>query len=178
MSSATNPQPKSSTSAGIGMKVKGGVQVAKGLGHSVRGTTMSAIDSVEHRDSSGNDEIARRGRMEIDQGIAMIKGRSMNSTTIGSHDAAAQSTGPAGNSLQGIDGANANATTNSTAFPPLNGQEHAANSTTATNMKSDLGKGPNAFSGNNLDQQPPPQSLLSMPGLSYQYPAPGGPSVT
>ncbi|KAJ7664250.1 hypothetical protein B0H17DRAFT_1092003, partial [Mycena rosella] len=95
---STNSQTKSSTSGGIGMKLKGGVQVAKGLG-----------------DSWGS----------------------------------------------GINGAHANATTNSAGFPPPKGQEYAQNSTTASNMKTDLGRGPNAYSGN--DQQPP------------QYPAPGGP---
>jgi hypothetical protein len=74
--------------------------VAKGLGDSVRGTTFGAIDSVENRDSSVNDEIARRGRLEIEQGIAMIKGRPVDNTTgSGSHNTANQ-TGP-GNSLQG-----------------------------------------------------------------------------
>jgi hypothetical protein len=64
---------------------RGGVQVAKGLGDSVRGTTFAAIDTVEKRDSSVNDEIARRGRMEIEQGIAMIKGRPVDTAAIDAH---------------------------------------------------------------------------------------------
>ncbi|KAJ6474544.1 hypothetical protein DFH09DRAFT_1218086 [Mycena vulgaris] len=165
MASTQTPQTKSSTSAGIGTKLKGGVQVAKGLGDSVRGTTMGAIDTVEHRDSSLNDEMARRGRMEIEQGIAMIKGHPVDTTVVGSPNASAHQNGP-GNSLQGwgsgINGANADATANSAGFPPPKGPEYAQNSTTAgNNMKTDLGRGSNAYSGN--DQQPP------------QYPVPGGP---
>ncbi|KAJ7454139.1 hypothetical protein FB451DRAFT_1280293 [Mycena latifolia] len=166
MTSTTNTPAKSASSGGIGMKLKGGAQVAKGLGDSVRGTTFGAVDTVEGRDSSVNDEIARRGRMEIEQGIAMIKGRPVDTTTIGSQNATAHQNGPGG-SLQvgwgsGINGGNADATTNSTGFPPPKGQEYAQNSTTAGNMKSDLGRGPNAYSGN--EQQQPPQ-----------YPTPGGP---
>ncbi|KAJ7106658.1 hypothetical protein C8R44DRAFT_858229 [Mycena epipterygia] len=165
MTSTTNTQPKTSSSAGIGMKLKGGVQVAKGLGDSVRGTTMGAIDTVEKRDSSLNDEIARRGRTEIENGIAMIKGHPVDTTAIGSQNANVNHNGPS-NSLQGwgsgINGGNANATTNSAGFQPPRGQEYAQNSTTTnSNMKSDLGRGANAYSGN--AEQPP------------QYPSPGGP---
>ncbi|KAJ6562207.1 hypothetical protein B0H19DRAFT_1143839 [Mycena capillaripes] len=164
MSAPTNTQNKSS-SVSIGTKLKGGVQVAKGLGDSVRGTTFGAIDTVERRDSSINDEIARRGRMEIEEGIAMIKGRPVDTTTAGEHSAATTNNNGPGGSLQGwgsgINGANANAATNPTGFPAPKGQEYAQNSTTA-NMKSDLGRGPNAYSGNET-QQPP------------QYPTPGGP---
>jgi hypothetical protein len=80
---------------------RGGVQVAKGLGDSVRGTTFAAIDSVEQRDSSINDEIARRGRMEIEQGIAMIKGRPFDTTTLDAHNTTTNNSGPGG-SLQGM----------------------------------------------------------------------------
>ncbi|KAJ6459956.1 hypothetical protein C8R45DRAFT_1030169, partial [Mycena sanguinolenta] len=138
---------------------RGGVQVARGLGDSVRGTTMAAIDTVEHRDSSVNDDIARRGRMEIEQGIAMIKGRPVDTSTMDG-----QNRMNTNSSLQGwgsgINGANPNATTNPTGFPAPPGQEYAQNSTTA-NMKSDLGRAPNAYSGN--AEQPP------------QYPVSGGP---
>ncbi|KAF8209159.1 hypothetical protein K438DRAFT_1930074 [Mycena galopus ATCC 62051] len=153
MAGTTNTQNKTSSSASIGTKLKGGVQVAKGLGDSVRGTTFAAIDTVEQRDSSINDEIARRGRMEIEQGIAMIKGRPTNTAT--TDNSSLQGWG------SGINGANPNATTNPTGFPAPRGQEYAQNSTTA-NMKSDLGRSENAYSGN--AQQPP------------QYPMSGGPS--
>ncbi|KAJ7914092.1 hypothetical protein B0H13DRAFT_451985 [Mycena leptocephala] len=128
MTSTTNTQNKTSSSASIGTKLKGGVQVAKGLGDSVRGTTFAAIDSVEQRDSSINDEIARRGRMEIEQGIAMIKGRPFDTTTLDAHSTTTNNSGPGG-SLQGwgsgINGGNPNATTNTTGFPAPTGQEYA-----------------------------------------------------
>ncbi|KAJ7031440.1 hypothetical protein C8F04DRAFT_1110272 [Mycena alexandri] len=161
---STNTQPKSSAS--VGTKLKGGVQVAKGMADTVRGTTGAAIDSIEKRDSSLNDDMVRRGRVEIEQGISMIKGHAVDT---GAHNATANNNGPGG-SLQGwgsgINGDNANATTNTTGFPPPKGQEYAQNSTTANanaNMNSDLGRGSNAYSGGNVDQQPP------------QYPNPGGP---
>ncbi|KAJ7164394.1 hypothetical protein C8R46DRAFT_1099429 [Mycena filopes] len=161
----TNSQPKSSAS--IGTKLKGGVQVAKGAADTLRGTTGAAIDSIEKRDSSLNDDMVRRGRMEIEQGISMIKGHPVTETpSVGAHNAnaTANNSGPGG-SLQGwgsgINGGNANATTNSTGFAPPKGQEYAQNSTT-NNMASDLGRGPNAYSGN-TSQEPP------------QYPNPGGP---
>ncbi|KAJ7722389.1 hypothetical protein B0H16DRAFT_357423 [Mycena metata] len=167
--SSTNTQPKSSSSsASVGTKLKGGVQVAKGMADTVRGTTGAAIDSIEKRDSSLNDDMVRRGRAEIEQGISMIKGHTADTTPVGAHNATGNNNGPGG-SLQGwgsgINGGNTNATTNTTGFPPPKGQEYAQNSTTANanaNMNSDLGRGPNAYSGGNVDQQPP------------QYPNPGG----
>ncbi|KAJ6546229.1 hypothetical protein DFH09DRAFT_1321152 [Mycena vulgaris] len=61
---------------------------------------MGAIDTVEHRDSSLNDEMAQRGRMGIEQGIAMIKGHPVDTAVVGSPNASAHQNGP-GNSLQG-----------------------------------------------------------------------------
>ncbi|KAJ7289438.1 hypothetical protein C8J57DRAFT_1459439 [Mycena rebaudengoi] len=130
---STTPQTSTKSSAGIGTKLKGGVQVAKGLGDTVRGTTMGAVDAVEHRDSSVNDEIARRGRMEIEDGIAMIKGHPVANRPkpeVGAHNATATHDGPGG-SLHGINGANSNAATNTTGFAPPKGAEYAQNSTTA-----------------------------------------------
>ncbi|KAJ7628004.1 hypothetical protein DFH06DRAFT_1141502 [Mycena polygramma] len=158
----TNTQNKS-PSVSLGTKLKGGVQVAKGLGDTVRGTAFGAVDSVEKRDSSINDEIARRGRAEIEEGIAMIKGRPVNTATPGAHNSTTANNNGPGESLQGwgsgINGGNANATMNATGFPAPQGQEYAQNSTTA---KTDLGRGPNAYNGSNT--QPPPE-----------YPTPGGP---
>ncbi|KAJ7503771.1 hypothetical protein B0H11DRAFT_1984228 [Mycena galericulata] len=147
MAANTNSQTKTSSSAGIGQKLKGGVHVAKGLGDSVRGTTFGALDAVEHRDSSVNDEIARKGRMEIEQGIAMIKGQPFDPAS-GTQNTT-NSTGPGQTGWgSGINGANNNATANATGFPAPRGQEYAQNST-ANNTKSDLGRGPNAYSTNN-----------------------------
>ncbi|KAJ7088750.1 hypothetical protein B0H15DRAFT_930833 [Mycena belliarum] len=167
MTSTTPNSQQPKPSGGIGMKIKGGVQVAKGLGDTVRGSTMGATDSVEHRDSSVNDEIARRGRVEIEEGIAMIKGRAPNPTASagapGAQHGTAQlaHTGP-GNSLQGqgwgtgINGGNADATTHTTGFPPPKGAEYAQNSTTANaNARTDLGHGPNAHTGAGADSQLP-----------------------
>ncbi|KAF7292656.1 hypothetical protein MIND_01163800 [Mycena indigotica] len=151
-----NPHSKNSTS--IGSKVKGGAKVAQGLGNTVRGTTFAAIDSVENRDSSTNDGIARRGRREIEEGIAMIKGHSVKPTA----------TGP-GNSLQGwgtgINGANSEATTSSYGFPPPRGAAYAQNSTgtTANTEPSDLGLGSNAYSGHPTGQPP----SYPTPGAQY-----------
>ncbi|KAJ6628619.1 hypothetical protein B0H10DRAFT_1990581 [Mycena sp. CBHHK59/15] len=168
MTSTTQAHKKTSNSVSVETKLKGGVRVAKGLGDNVRGTTMGAIDTVEHRDSSVNDEIARRGRMEIEQGIAMIKGRPVDARDppeIGHHNVTAASNNGPGNSLQGrgsgINGGNSNATTNAVGFPPPKGQEYAQNSSVSGNMKSDLDRGANADS--DKMEQPP------------QYPSPGGP---
>ncbi|KAJ7875591.1 hypothetical protein B0H14DRAFT_2715737 [Mycena olivaceomarginata] len=162
MSGTSNTQNKTASSASIGTKLKGGVQVAKGLGDSVRGTTFAAIDTVEKRDSSVNDEIARRGRMEIEQGIAMIKGRPVDTAAIDAHK-----TTQTNSSLQGwgsgINGANPNATENQTGFPAPKGPEYAQNSI-ANNAKTDLGRGSNAYSANASEQ--PPQ---------YPIPGAGGP---
>ncbi|KAJ7131792.1 hypothetical protein C8R43DRAFT_1023906 [Mycena crocata] len=168
MTSTTINNNKTGSSAGIGTKLKGGVQVAKGLGDTVRGTTMGAVDTIEHRDSSLNDEMVRRGRMEIEQGISMIKGHPVDTTSPGTVNTQLPrriTTVPADRSKVrwggGINGANANATTNSTGLPPPKGQEYAQNSTTAP---TDLGRGPNAYSGSgSTDTQPP------------GYPIPGGP---
>ncbi|CAK5272722.1 unnamed protein product, partial [Mycena citricolor] len=126
------------TKVSIGTKFKGGAKVAQGLGDTIRGTTMGAIDAVERRDSAANDEMGLAG--------------------------ARVNNGP-GESLQGwgsgINGANPEATTNATGFAPPKGAEYAQNST--TNAPSDLGRGPNAYSGNNTNQPP-------------TYPA-GGPPV-
>ncbi|KAF7319203.1 hypothetical protein HMN09_00257000 [Mycena chlorophos] len=126
MSSSTNQNNGNKPS--LSTKVKGGTKVAQGLNNNIRGTTMAAIDAVEKRDSSANDALARRGRMEMEQGIAMIKGRPVNAGT-------GAGMGP-GDSLQGwgsgINGANPDATVNSTGFPPPRGQEYAQNSTTTS----------------------------------------------
>nr|GAT57308.1 predicted protein [Mycena chlorophos] len=126
MSSSTNQNNGNKPS--LSTKVKGGTKVAQGLNNNIRGTTMAAIDAVEKRDSSANDALARRGRMEMEQGIAMIKGRPVNAGT-------GAGMGP-GDSLQGwgsgINGANTDATVNSTGFPPPRGQEYAQNSTTTS----------------------------------------------
>ncbi|KAJ7910878.1 hypothetical protein B0H13DRAFT_2272285 [Mycena leptocephala] len=178
MTSTTNTQNKTSSSASIGTKLKGGVQVAKGLGDSVRGTTFAAIDSVEQRDSSINDEIARRGRMEIEQGIAMIKGRPFDTTTLDAHSTTTNNSVlvarcKAGDQVSTVvtqtpqqiplvfRRLQARNTHRVVSFPASRGR--LITDLDSTNAKTDLGRGPNAYSGNNTEQPP-------------QYPLPGGPS--
>ncbi|KAF7326123.1 hypothetical protein MKEN_00463800 [Mycena kentingensis (nom. inval.)] len=162
----SNANTHSSGAGGIGTKVKGGIKVAQGVGNTVRGTTFGAIDTVEHRDSHINDEIARRGRMEIEEGIAMIKGRPVQPGTAAA--TATTGAGP-GNSLQGwgggINGANPEVATNSTGFPPPRGQEYVQNSTTA------------AHPAHTTEPQPPvyPNGGAAAAGVPYpQDKAPGG----
>ncbi|CAK5272345.1 unnamed protein product [Mycena citricolor] len=159
------------TKVSIGTKFKGGAKVAQGLGDTIRGTTMGAIDAVERRDSAANDEMVRKGRMEIEEGISMIKGRAYAGQQ--GLAGARVNNGP-GESLQGwgsgINGANPEATTNATGFAPPKGAEYAQNST--TNAPSDLGRGPNAYSGNNTNQ--PPTYLAGGPPVHDYKSADGG----
>ncbi|KAJ7229828.1 hypothetical protein GGX14DRAFT_691973 [Mycena pura] len=166
----TNPnaaQAPASGGGGVGAKVKGSVKVAHGLGDTVRGATMGAFDKVEHggREADAHEELVRRGRAEIEEGIAMIKGHAQPAagTGTGTGTAAQERDGPAGAMRgwgTGINGANADATTNSAGFPPPAGDAYAKNSRTAAaaatgnNAHSDLGRGENAYSGNTGGAQP------------------------
>jgi hypothetical protein len=50
-----------------------------GLGENIRGTTLGAIDTATHKgEGTENDEIARRGRVEMEQGMSAFKGTQKN----------------------------------------------------------------------------------------------------
>ncbi|KAF8551794.1 hypothetical protein OG21DRAFT_1524226 [Imleria badia] len=59
--------------ASFGDKIKGAAHVVHGLGEDVRGTMMGAFESAEEAKGKDND-IATKGRSEIEQGIAQMKG--------------------------------------------------------------------------------------------------------
>ncbi len=46
-----------------------------GAGENIRGTVLGAVDTMTKEGPSKNDEIARHGRLEMEGGLANIKGR-------------------------------------------------------------------------------------------------------
>ncbi|KZP07893.1 hypothetical protein FIBSPDRAFT_939265 [Athelia psychrophila] len=62
--------------SGIGSKIKGAIQVVHGVGDSIRGTVLGGVDTVAGDTSSAGagDNIATRGRAEVDQGMANLRG--------------------------------------------------------------------------------------------------------
>ncbi|KAJ7628976.1 hypothetical protein FB45DRAFT_919682 [Roridomyces roridus] len=146
------------SNSGIGNKVKGGVKVAHGLGDVVIGETRGAIDSVEKRDSSMNNEIANRGRREIEEGIAMIKGK-----TLGSAAANAQSTGAGYGGGINPDGA-----THATGFAAPPGREYEQNSTNNANTYAAGNDGwGSGINGANPSAAANPAGFSAPPGQEY-----------
>jgi len=62
-------------SNGLGAKIKGGIQAIHGLGENIRGTALGALDAMSEGHETQNDEIARRGRVETEAGLAKWKGQ-------------------------------------------------------------------------------------------------------
>ncbi|KAF9457361.1 hypothetical protein BDZ94DRAFT_1273369 [Collybia nuda] len=58
---------------GVGTKLKSAYHVIHGLGENVRGTTLGAVDTATNKGGSENDEIARKGRLEMEQGLAAFR---------------------------------------------------------------------------------------------------------
>ncbi|KAJ7033598.1 hypothetical protein C8F04DRAFT_1104420 [Mycena alexandri] len=94
MNSNTVPSNATADSAGghggIGSKIKGAVQTINGLGENVRGTILGGVETALHKDSSQNDAIAAKGRSQIADGLANLKGgasanRQTNSVGTGVH---------------------------------------------------------------------------------------------
>ncbi|KIM75298.1 hypothetical protein PILCRDRAFT_13712 [Piloderma croceum F 1598] len=77
--STDNTGTTGGSKAGIGSKIRGAAEVVHGVGDNVRGTFLGAIDTATGRQSE-NDEIAARGRMEVSQGMAKIRGAGAGAT--------------------------------------------------------------------------------------------------
>jgi len=45
-----------------------------GAGENLRGTLLGAVDTMSHEGMSKNDEIARQGRLEMERGMANMRG--------------------------------------------------------------------------------------------------------
>jgi hypothetical protein len=67
------------TKPGMGSKMRGAAQAAHGIGETIRGTILGAIDSIGG-DATANKEIAAQGRMEYSQGIAKMRGAGAGAT--------------------------------------------------------------------------------------------------
>jgi len=59
--------------------MRGAAQAAHGIGETIRGTILGAIDSIGG-DATANKEIAAQGRMEYSQGIAKMRGAGAGAT--------------------------------------------------------------------------------------------------
>jgi len=70
--SSTNTSGQSN---GLGAKIKGGIQAIHGLGENIRGTALGALDTMSEGHETQNDEIARKGRVETEAGLAKWKGQ-------------------------------------------------------------------------------------------------------
>ncbi|KAL0958574.1 hypothetical protein HGRIS_000713 [Hohenbuehelia grisea] len=72
---------QSTSSGGMGSRLRGAVEAVHGIGDNIRGTALGAVDTIT-RDGTKNDEIAARGRAATSEGIAKMQGRSGASTLI------------------------------------------------------------------------------------------------
>ncbi|KAH6903390.1 hypothetical protein BKA70DRAFT_1300848 [Coprinopsis sp. MPI-PUGE-AT-0042] len=73
MNSSTE-QPNS-RGRNVGGRIWGLWEVIHGLGDSIRGTALGAIDTMTHSDSRKYDTIASEGRAEMQRGLANLAGR-------------------------------------------------------------------------------------------------------
>ncbi|KAJ3493738.1 hypothetical protein NLJ89_g10948 [Agrocybe chaxingu] len=81
----------SDASSTSGNRIKGVAEVIHGAGENLRGTLLGAVDTVGSQGGySKNDEIARQGRLELDRGLAQVKGKPAIETAGGT----AYGTGP------------------------------------------------------------------------------------
>lgn len=71
----TSNEPPKSSGGTFGGRVWGLWEVIHGLGESIRGTTMGAVDTMTHCDSSKHDTIASQGRAEMQRGLSNLSGR-------------------------------------------------------------------------------------------------------
>lgn len=58
----------------IGHKIKGATQFVHGMGDSIRGTALGAVDTATGGGETKNDEIAQRGRLEMQEGLDNMRG--------------------------------------------------------------------------------------------------------
>ncbi|RDB27288.1 hypothetical protein Hypma_004373 [Hypsizygus marmoreus] len=64
----------SGSKPGMSGKIKGAYHVVHGIGDNIRGTALGAIDTVGHHADTKNDELAQKGRLETEQGLATFRG--------------------------------------------------------------------------------------------------------
>jgi len=86
MNPSTNAVPNTSTTtsgpgSGIGDRFRGAAEVVHGAGEGLRGTLLGAVDTMVRKGPTQNDEIARQGRLEVELGMAKMKGQTTASTT-------------------------------------------------------------------------------------------------
>ncbi|KAJ7743509.1 hypothetical protein DFH07DRAFT_943186, partial [Mycena maculata] len=74
-STTTTSSNTTTGNSGIGSKIKGAAQIVHGAGENIRGTILGGVDTAVHKDSSANDEIARKGREQHATGVSNLKGR-------------------------------------------------------------------------------------------------------
>ncbi|KAF5377003.1 hypothetical protein D9615_007324 [Tricholomella constricta] len=79
-------------------KIKGAIEVIHGAGENIRGTAMGALDTITRTESSADEEIARKGRLETEEGLAKWRGTGATSTGVhgqapGTHSGTAQAPG-------------------------------------------------------------------------------------
>ncbi|KAF8639377.1 hypothetical protein AX17_001533 [Amanita inopinata Kibby_2008] len=104
----------------VGGRIKGAAGVIHGAGEQFRGSILTAIDAAAGRQPSPAEEVVQRGRMEIEQGMADLRGRPRTSETsprAGTGTGAAPAPAPAGGGETGKVG---NTTTDSR--PPAHSQ--------------------------------------------------------
>jgi len=59
----------------LGSKVRGAVHVVHGVGENIRGTALGALDAFAKNGDTRNEEIAKKGRWETEQGLAALRGQ-------------------------------------------------------------------------------------------------------
>jgi len=68
------------TGSGISSKIRGAAEAAHGMGETIRGTILGAVDSIGGGDQSVNKDIAAQGKMEYSQGMAKMRGAGAGAT--------------------------------------------------------------------------------------------------
>jgi len=80
-------------------KIRGAAEVLHGIGDNLRGRFMDGVD----RTPSSHSDLAQKGRLEVEQGFARIRGNPIPSVSSGSGSAATVGAGgQAGNQEAGI----------------------------------------------------------------------------
>ncbi|KAL4079827.1 hypothetical protein J3A83DRAFT_4368674 [Scleroderma citrinum] len=74
--SSNSAQSGAGSGRKLGNKLKGAAQVVHGIGESIRGTVLGAVDSIAHTPSSEAkyEATASKGKAEIEEGIAKVRG--------------------------------------------------------------------------------------------------------
>ncbi|KAJ7576123.1 hypothetical protein C8J56DRAFT_973146 [Mycena floridula] len=107
-------------------KIKGAFEVIHGVGDNIRGTALGAVDTVTKSGETKNDRVAEKGRLETQDGLQKLKGKSATASV---------------NPAQG----SANPT--QTAASPVNPDMHPATDTTAGHGYATNTAAPNSTAG-------------------------------